>query len=154
MIVSALLQAEEDVMLCNAGTRPDSKDQMSICPDEAIPLLQHHGDPKTAGEWSCRSLFMSPSGQVSKGLSSSVCHWHIDLVCRLLCTTIASLNWGLGICCLSSPIFTDISTQIRSSRVTTPSGADMQAEPKGRLAAVSTREPWGWILSSGGYRGG
>lgn len=40
---------------------------------------------------------------------------------------------------LSAHMFTDISRQIRSSRVTTPSGADMQAEPKGRLAAVSMR---------------
>lgn len=58
---------------------------------------------------------------------------------------IASLNWRLGTCSrypispMSAHIFTDISTQIRSSRVTAPSGADMQAEPKGRLAAVSTR---------------
>lgn len=56
--------------------------------------------------------------------------------------SIASLNWRSGsyhVSRVSGCIFTGISTQIRSSRVTAPSGADMQAEPKGRLAAVSTR---------------
>lgn len=120
-----------------------SQDQTFVCLGQAIPLPRHQGT-EDGGR---------ASGRVELQISVDVFCWNksggVFVRSPIVGThrlhmpfSIASLNWRSGryhVSRISACIYNDISRQIRSSRVTAPSGADMQAEPKGRLAAVSTR---------------